>query len=84
LLNRKRTGIETLRSTGALHLAVILGVDVRLLTALLPWLRELLGLEPLTMEMFTLVTATTLLTWGMAGAYSRLALAAYHTRRKAA
>jgi hypothetical protein len=35
-------------------------------------------------EMLTLVTATVLLTWGIAEAYSRLALAAYHTRRKAA
>jgi hypothetical protein len=34
-----------LRSTGALHLAVILGVGVQLLTVLLPGLRELLGLR---------------------------------------
>jgi Ca2+-transporting ATPase len=63
---------------GALHLAVILGVGLQLLTVLLPSLRTLLGLEPLTLEMMTLVTAAVSLTWGGAEAYSRLALSAHH------
>jgi P-type Ca2+ transporter type 2C len=66
------------RFNGTLHLAVLLGVSVQLLTVLLPGLRKLLGLEPLTLEMLTLVSAAVLLTWGMAEAYSRLALAAHH------
>jgi Ca2+-transporting ATPase len=63
---------------GALHLAVILGVGLQLLTVSLPSLRTLLGLEPLTLEMMTLVTAAVSLTWGVAEAYSRLALSAHH------
>ncbi len=59
---------------GALHLAVILGVGLQLLTVLLPGLRTLLGLEPLTLELFTLVSAAVLLTWGAAESYSRIAL----------
>jgi P-type Ca2+ transporter type 2C len=68
----------------ALHLAVILGVGLQLLTVLLPGLRTLLGLEPLTLEMLTLVLAAVLLTWGMAEAYSRIALSAHHAWEKAA
>ena len=48
---------------GALHLAVILGVGLQLLTVLLPSLRTLLGLEPLTLELLTLVSAAVLMTW---------------------
>ncbi|HEX5085708.1 MAG TPA: HAD-IC family P-type ATPase [Blastocatellia bacterium] len=69
---------------GALHLAVILGVGLQLLTVSLPSLRTLLGLEPLTPEMMTLVTAAVLLTWGVAEAYSRLALSARHNQREEA
>src|SRR5215468_2149345 len=61
---------------GALHLAVFLGVGVQLLTVMLPSLRTLLGLEPLTLELFTLVSAAVLLTWGAAESYSRLSLSA--------
>jgi Ca2+-transporting ATPase len=68
---------------GALHLAVILGVGLQLLTVLLPGLRTLLGLEPLTLEMLTLVSAAVLMTWGMAEAYSRLALTAHHIQEEA-
>jgi Ca2+-transporting ATPase len=68
------------RFNGALHLAVILGVAVQLLTVLLPGLRKLLGLEPLTLEMLALVSAAALLTWGMAEAYSRFALAVHLAR----
>lgn len=69
---------------GALHLAVILGVGLQLLTVLLPGLRALLGLEPLTPELLTLVSAAVLLTWGAAEAYSRVALSAHHPQEKAA
>ncbi len=65
---------------GALHLAVILGVGLQLLTVLLPGLRTLLGLEPLTLELLMLVSAAVLLTWGAAEAYIRLALSAHFTR----
>jgi hypothetical protein len=70
---------------GALHLAVILSVVAQLLTVLLPGARALLGLEPLTIEMLTLVTAAVLLTWGVAEAYSRIALSAhnYHAKEEA-
>src|SRR5262249_25183450 len=68
---------------GALHLAVVLGVVLQLLTVLLPSLRTLLGLEPLTLGLFTLVTAGVLLTWGAAESYSRLALPAHSARETA-
>jgi hypothetical protein len=67
---------------GALHLAVILGVGLQLLTVLLPSLRTLLGLEPLTLELLTLVSAAVLLTWGAAEAYSRIAQVAHHMRKE--
>ncbi|MBO0720321.1 MAG: HAD-IC family P-type ATPase [Blastocatellia bacterium] len=66
------------RFNGALHLAVFLGVVVQLLTVLLPGLRKLLGLEPLTLEILTAVSAAILLTWGGAEAFSRSALARHH------
>jgi Ca2+-transporting ATPase len=69
---------------GALHLAVILGVGLQLLTVLLPSLRTLLGLEPLTLELLTTVSAAVLLTWGFAEAYTRIALSAHHSQVKAA
>jgi Ca2+-transporting ATPase len=62
-----------LRFNGALHLAIILSVGLQMLTVLLPGLRTLLGLEPLTLELLTLVAAAVLLTWGAAESYSRLA-----------
>ena len=63
------------RFNGALHLAIFLGVVVQLLTVLLPGLRQLLGLEPLTLELLTAVSAAVLLSWGAAEAFSRVALA---------
>jgi P-type Ca2+ transporter type 2C len=68
---------------GALHMAVILGVGLQLLTVLLPSLRTLLGLEPLTFELLTLVSAAVLLTWGSAEAYSRIAQSARQAREEA-
>jgi Ca2+-transporting ATPase len=64
---------------GALHLAVFLGVVLQLLTVLLPGLRSLLGLEPLTLRMLLLVSAAVLLSWGAAEVYSRIALARRHS-----
>jgi hypothetical protein len=66
---------------GALHLAVSLGIGVQLLTVLLPSLRALLGLEPLSMELLMMVSAAVLLTWGVAEAYSRVALSAHQAQR---
>ena len=64
---------------GALHLVVILGVGLQLLTVLIPGLLTLLGLEPLTLELLALVSAAALLTWGAAEAYSRIAQAAHRS-----
>ena len=68
---------------GALHLAVILGVGLQLLTVMIHGLRTLLGLEPLTLELLALVSAAVLLTWGAAEAYSRIAQAGRHVRPQA-
>jgi Ca2+-transporting ATPase len=67
---------------GTLLLAVIGGVGVQLLTVLLPGLRLLLGLEPLTLELLSLVSAAVLLTWGGAEAYSRMALLAHEAKER--
>jgi Ca2+-transporting ATPase len=67
---------------GALHLAVILGIGVQLLTVLVPGLRTLLGLEPLTAELLMMVSAAVLLTWGVAEAYSRIALSAHQAQER--
>lgn len=69
---------------GALHLAVVLGIGLQLLTALIPGLRTLLGLEPLTLELLALVAGAVLLTWGAAEIYSRIALSSHHARENAA
>jgi len=65
---------------GALHLAVFLGIGVQFLTVLLPGLRALLGLEPLTAELLMIVSAAVLLTWGVAEAYSRIALSTHQAQ----
>ena len=67
-----------------LLVAVILGIILQLLTVLLPGLRILLGLQPLTLPMLTLVAAVVLLTWGAAELYCRVAFAARHKSEKAA
>src|SRR5262245_21319988 len=61
----------------ALHLAILLGVGAQLLALSLPGLRAMLGLEPLPLELFTIVSAAALLTWGAAEGYSRLAQPAH-------
>ena len=60
----------------ALHLAVIVGVGVQLLTVFVPGLRLLLGLELPDTFGFAWVTAAVLLSWLGAEIYSRLDLAA--------
>lgn len=69
------------RFNGALHLAVILGIGLQLLTVLVPGLRLLLGLQPLSLELLTIVSAAVLLTWGIAEIYSRFALVSQSNRR---
>jgi hypothetical protein len=57
---------------------------LQLLSVLLPGLRTLLGLEPLTLELLTLVSAAVVVTWGAAEAYSRLALSYHRIQEEAA
>lgn len=57
---------------GALHLAVLLGIGLQLLTVLLPGLRLLLGLEPVTVHLMAIVATAVLLAWGTTELYSRL------------
>ena len=67
---------------GALHLAVLLGIALQLLTVLWPGLRTLLGLEPLTLELLAVVAVAVLLTWGAVEAYSRFVFSAQLPRKK--
>ncbi len=55
-----------------LLLTLVLGIALQLSTVLLPGLRILLGLEPLTLPLLTLVTSVVLLTWGLAEGYCRI------------
>jgi P-type Ca2+ transporter type 2C len=73
----------TPRFNGALHLSVVVGIGLQLLTVLLPGLRRLLGLEPPTMQMLMVVSASVLISWGMAESWSRLVLSAHQTKRSA-
>jgi Ca2+-transporting ATPase len=59
------------RFNGTLHLAVLLGVGLQFLTVLVPALRALLGLEPLTLALLAPVSASVLLAWGLAEAFAR-------------
>jgi magnesium-transporting ATPase (P-type) len=61
------------RFNGALHLAVVLGIGLQLLTVLVPGLRQLLRLEPLTFKLLVPVITSVLLAWGVAEASARLA-----------
>ena len=56
----------------AVHLAVILGVGLQLLTVFVPALRVLLRLEKPTVESLVLVGGLVLLTFGVADVYSRV------------
>jgi len=53
----------------ALHLSVVLGVGIQMLTIFLPGLRELLGLESLDESALVTVAAMILLGWGIAEVY---------------
>jgi Ca2+-transporting ATPase len=64
-----------------LHLAIVSGIGLQMLTLWLPYLRGLLGLMPFTPGLFMLVLASVLLTWGLAEAYSRLTLATFRERK---
>ena len=59
----------------ALHLAVILGIGLQLLTVFVPGLRLLLGLELPSTFGFAWVAGAVLLSWGAAEIYSRLTVA---------
>jgi Ca2+-transporting ATPase len=56
----------------ALHLSVLLGTGLQLLTLCVPTLRALLGLELLAPASLLWVAAAVLLSWGAAEAYVRL------------
>jgi Ca2+-transporting ATPase len=62
----------------ALHLAVLLGVGLQILTVTLPSLRTLLGLEQLTLPALVWVISSVLVSWGIAEMYSRIAWARGH------
>jgi hypothetical protein len=59
----------------ALHLSVILGTVVQLLTVSVPGLRVLLGLERLRPVAFVWLAGAILLSWGFVETYSRMAAA---------
>ncbi|MDX2030183.1 MAG: HAD-IC family P-type ATPase [Blastocatellia bacterium] len=56
-----------------LHLAVILGIGFQLLTAYIPWLRALLGLETPDLRGLVIVTLSVALSWLIAETTSRFA-----------
>ena len=58
----------------ALHLAVILGIILQLLTVVVPALRALLGLEPVNLLGLVWVAGAVLISWGVAESYSRMAV----------
>jgi Ca2+-transporting ATPase len=58
----------------ALHLAVILGIILQLLTVVVPALRALLGLEPINLLDLVWVAGAVLISWGVAETYSRMAV----------
>ena len=56
----------------AVHLAVVIGVGLQLLTVFVPALRVLLSLEKPSLQSLLLVGGCVMLTWGVAEIYSRL------------
>ncbi len=54
-----------------LHMAVLLGIGIQMLTILLPGLRVLLKLEPLDLQALAWVAGSVVLSWGVAEVYSR-------------
>jgi Ca2+-transporting ATPase len=67
-----------------LHLAVLLGVGLQILTITLPGLRAVLGLEPLNPVALTWLAGGVLLSWVTAEIISRLAWARNHPHNVAA
>ena len=60
------------RTNIALHLALVLGVGIQILTVIVPPLRRLLGLELPGLDGFVWVAGAVLLSWGLAEAYTRV------------
>jgi Ca2+-transporting ATPase len=69
---------------GWLHLAVLFGVGLQILTIALPSLRALLGLEPLDLAAFTWMAGGVLLSWIVAEVFSRVVWTRSHSRAAAA
>jgi Ca2+-transporting ATPase len=67
-----RRGVGAPGFNAWLHLSVILGVGLQLLTVSLPALRALLGLEPTSPSSLLWVAAAILLSWGAAEVFVRL------------
>lgn len=63
-----------------LHVAVVLGIGLQLLTVFVPGLRRLLGLDVLNPGSLLWVVGAVLLSWGFAEIYSRFAVATAPTR----
>ena len=68
----RRTG-TTPGFNAALHLSVLLGTGLQLLTVFVPGLRALLGLAPTSAAGLACVAAAVALSWGAAEAYARAA-----------
>lgn len=60
------------RTNITLHLALLLGIGVQLLTVIVPQLRQLLGLEMPGVGGFVWVAGAVLLSWGLAETYTRV------------
>ena len=60
------------RTNIALHLALVLGIGIQMLTVVVPPLRRLLGLELPGLDGFVWVAGAVLLSWGLAEGYSRV------------
>ncbi len=66
------------RFNGWLHLAVLLGAALQILTITLPTLRLMLGLEPLDLSALAWMVGGVLLSWLVAEVYSRASWARGH------
>jgi P-type Ca2+ transporter type 2C len=69
---------------GWLHLAVLFGAGLQILTIALPSLRLLLGLEPLGLQILLWMAGGVLVSWLVAEVFSRFAWARGHRRGVAA
>lgn len=71
----RRTGGTTPGFNAALHLSVLFGTILQLLTVFVPGLRALLGLAPASAAGLACVAAAVALSWGAAESYVRLSAA---------